>query len=99
MITLTRLNNDELIVNADLIEMIERTPDTVITMTTGRKVMVREKAEVVIAKVLEYRHTAGPILAKAIAPTHSEHFGEQARVDHENHEIDRDLSHNGHYAA
>jgi flagellar protein FlbD len=97
MITLTRLNNDELIINADLIEMIERTPDTVLTLTTGRKIMVRESADSVIDKVIEYRHMAGPILAKAIPPSHNEHFGEQARADHQNNESERDLSRHGHY--
>ena len=97
MITLTRLNHDEVIVNADLIELIERTPDTVLTLTTGKKLMVRETADAVVNLVIEYRHTAGPILAKAIPPCHSEHFGEQARADHENNESQRDASRNGHY--
>jgi len=99
MITLTRLNNDEFIVNADLIELIEKTPDTVLTLTTGKKIMVRESSEIVVGKVLEYRHTAGPILAKAIPPAHHEQFGEQARLDHEHNEADRDLSHHGHYQS
>jgi flagellar protein FlbD len=99
LITLTRLNNDEFIVNADLIELIEKTPDTVLTLTTGKKLMVRESAERVIEKVLEYRHTAGPILAKAIAPSHHEQFGEQARLEHEHNELDRDMSHHGHYQS
>jgi flagellar protein FlbD len=99
MITLTRLNNEEFIVNADLIELIEKTPDTVLTLTTGKKLMVRETSTAVIDKVIEYRHTAGPILAKAIPPCHAEHFGEQARADHENNEAQRDLSHHGHYEA
>jgi flagellar protein FlbD len=97
LITLTRLNHDEIIVNADLIEMIESTPDTVLTLTTGKKLMVRELAGTVVDKVIEYRHTAGPILAKAIPPCHLEHFGEQARIDHEHNEADRDASRHGHY--
>jgi len=99
VITLTRLNNGEIIVNADLIELIETTPDTVLTLTTGKKLMVRETAEAVIAKVIEYRHIAGPILAKAIPPYYGEHFGEQARTDHEHNEADRDASRGGHYES
>jgi flagellar protein FlbD len=97
MITVTRLNSEEMIVNADLIELIEKTPDTVLTMTTGRKLMVRETPEQIIDLVMNYRHVAGPILAKAITPTHVEHFGEQARVDHEHNESERSLSQRGRF--
>ena len=43
MIPLTRLNHIPLVLNSDLIEHIEITPDTVITLTTGQKIMVLEK--------------------------------------------------------
>jgi len=99
LITLTRLNHNEVIVNADLIEMIEKTPDTVLTLTTGKKFMVLESPETIIDKVIEYRHIAGPILAKAIPPSHPELFGEQARIDHEHNEADRDASRHGHYES
>lgn len=55
MITVTRFNQSELMVNADLIEFVEQTPDTVITMTTGRKVLVRETAEEIRLRVIAYR--------------------------------------------
>lgn len=55
MITVTRFDQSELIVNADLIEFIEQTPDTVISMLTGRKVVVRETAEEVVQRVLVFR--------------------------------------------
>ena len=42
MIKLTKLNNEELYINIDLIEFVEAIPDTVISMTTGRKAIVRE---------------------------------------------------------
>ena len=45
MIKVTRFNHTELIVNADMIEFVEHTPDTVITMLTGRKVLVLESAK------------------------------------------------------
>ncbi|MHB0938745.1 MAG: flagellar FlbD family protein [Armatimonadota bacterium] len=54
MIRLTRLQGEEIVVNAGLIEFIEPTPDTVITMSTGRKVMVRESIDAVIEKVVDY---------------------------------------------
>ena len=55
MIRLTRLNDQEVVVNADLIEFLEATPETIISMTTGRKVVVREKVEEVIRRVAEFR--------------------------------------------
>ncbi len=48
MIQLTRLNHVPLIVNADLIEHVEVTPDTVIALTTGQKFLVLESAEEVV---------------------------------------------------
>ena len=42
MIELTRLNNEKIVVNADLIEFLERTPDTLVTTSTGKKLMVKE---------------------------------------------------------
>ncbi len=55
MIRLTRINHVPLVLNADLIEHIEITPDTVIAMTSGQKFMVLESADVVIERVLEFR--------------------------------------------
>lgn len=55
MIQLTRLNHVPLIVNADLIEHVEITPDTVVALTTGQKFMVLETAEEVVDKVIEFR--------------------------------------------
>ena len=55
MIRLTRLNHVGLVVNSDLIEHIEMTPDTVISMTTGQRITVLESTEEVIARVIEYR--------------------------------------------
>lgn len=55
MIQLTRLNHIPLIVNADLIEHVEVTPDTVVALTTGQKFMVLESAEEVVDKVIQFR--------------------------------------------
>jgi flagellar protein FlbD len=61
MIELTRLNKSRLVVNSDLIKFIENTPDTVLTLTTGEKVVVSESCHAVIEKVVEFRRrtTAG----------------------------------------
>ncbi len=58
MIKVTRFDQSELIVNADLIEFVEQTPDTVISMLTGRKVLVRETAEEIVQRVLFFREQA-----------------------------------------
>ena len=57
MVRLTRLNNSELIVNADLIEILESSPDTIITLTTGQKLMVKESVEDIVDKVKEYKRS------------------------------------------
>lgn len=55
MIKVTRLNHTALILNSDLIEHIEITPDTVITLTSGQKFMVLESAEEIVEEVIAFR--------------------------------------------
>ena len=55
MIRLTRINHVPLVLNADLIEHMETTPDTVISMINGQKFVVHESSEDVIQKVLDFR--------------------------------------------
>jgi flagellar protein FlbD len=55
MIALTRLNHVPLVVNSDLIEHIEVTPDTVVALTTGQKFLVLESADEVIERILHFR--------------------------------------------
>ncbi len=55
MIRLTRINHVPLVLNADLIEHLETTPDTVISMTNGQKFVVLESSDDVIRKVIEFR--------------------------------------------
>ena len=57
MIQLTRLNNQPLIVNSDLIKFVENAPDTVLTLVTGEKLVVREASQEVLAKIVEFRRT------------------------------------------
>jgi len=55
MIHLTRLNKSPVVLNSDLIEFIDTTPDTVITLTTGLKVVVLESAEEIVDRVIHFR--------------------------------------------
>lgn len=55
MILLRRLNGTELGVNADLIERVESTPDTVLTLVDGTKYVVSEPAEEVVARIIDFR--------------------------------------------
>ncbi len=58
MVKLTKINGKEFYVNADLMEFIETTPDTIITLTTGKKLIVRESAEEVIEAIVNYKSKA-----------------------------------------
>ncbi|MGI5998807.1 MAG: flagellar FlbD family protein [Lutispora sp.] len=55
MIKVTRLNGKEYYINFDLIEIIEETPDTVITLRDGKKYVVLEKASEVIDRIIEFK--------------------------------------------
>lgn len=55
MILVSRLNNEPFYVNPDAIEYIEETPDTILSLESGRKLVVAEPAETVIQRVVEYR--------------------------------------------
>jgi flagellar protein FlbD len=67
MILLTRLDGREVVVNTDLIVTVERTPDTVLALTTGDRIMVKEPVEEVIERVaaFKYRVLCGPGHARA----------------------------------
>ena len=55
MIEVTRLNDTQILINPDLIEFVEETPDTVITFTTGRKIIVKESRQEIKNLVKLYR--------------------------------------------
>jgi flagellar protein FlbD len=55
MIQLTRLNNKPLMVNSDLIKFVEQSPDTLITLITGEKIVVLEPLESILARIIEFR--------------------------------------------
>lgn len=65
MIELTKLQDQKIVVNAELIEFIESTPDTMITTTSGKKLIVKETVDDVIAKVVSYRRLCRPITRKS----------------------------------
>ncbi len=54
MIVITQLNGTQVVLNSDLIETLETTPDTVITLTTGKKLVVRETVSEVTERVELY---------------------------------------------
>jgi flagellar protein FlbD len=55
MIRVTRLNRAPMILNSDLIEHIDETPDTVIALTTGQSLRVRETAEEVVSRIIDFK--------------------------------------------
>jgi len=55
MIWVTRLRGQAVVINADLIECVEHTPDTVITMIDGRKYMVEESPDEIVTRTVQYR--------------------------------------------
>jgi flagellar protein FlbD len=55
VIQVTRFNGTQYYLNAELIQTIESTPDTVITLTDGVKVVVHETADQLIQEIIEYR--------------------------------------------
>jgi len=58
MIFLTRFDGTEVVVNCDLIVTVEKIPDTVLTLTTGDRIMVRESVEQVVERAATFRHRA-----------------------------------------
>ena len=59
MIKVTRLNDSELVINSDLIEFVEASPETIISLTTGKKIMVLENVDQIIKRVAEFKKQSG----------------------------------------
>jgi flagellar protein FlbD len=57
MIKVTRLNGQAIVINADLIEFVEEIPDTIVSLTTGKKIMVKENSEEIIDKITRYKRS------------------------------------------
>ena len=63
MVKITRLNDSVFVINAEMIEFLEATPDTIITMTDGRKIVAKDSIDEIIEKVVAYKRqflAAGP---------------------------------------
>jgi len=72
MIKVTRLNHVPLFLNSDLIEHIDMTPDTVISLTNGQKFMVREPADEVVERIIIFRRSfSGALPTLSSAPRES----------------------------
>ena len=59
MIRLTRMNHQDVVLNSDLIEHIEVTPDTVISLTTGQRLIVLEDPDEIVRRVVAFRRSIG----------------------------------------
>ncbi|MFP4465481.1 MAG: flagellar FlbD family protein [Candidatus Goldiibacteriota bacterium] len=55
MIFVERFDGKKIVINGELIEMIESTPDTIITMTTGKKLTVKTPVDEIIKLVKKYK--------------------------------------------
>ncbi|NLJ72453.1 MAG: flagellar FlbD family protein [Syntrophomonadaceae bacterium] len=64
MIYLTRLNGEKISINIELIEIMETTPDTLITLTTGKKLIVKENILNVQSAIINYRRAINSRLKK-----------------------------------
>ena len=62
MVKVTRLDGMDFVLNAELIEHIEATPDSVITLMTGKKWVVLESVDEVVRRVVQYRRSLRPYL-------------------------------------
>jgi len=63
MIQVTRLNGQEVYVNADLILFLEKSPDTVLTLESGKKVMVKEEIPVILDRIAAFKSRCAPRVA------------------------------------
>lgn len=66
MIKLSRLNGSEFYVNSDLFEFMESTPDTVISLTSDKKIIVRESIDEVVNKIVQYRQKTSILPASGV---------------------------------
>jgi len=55
MIKLTRISGEEILLNTDLIELIERHSDSVVTLTTGNKILVKDSLDEISKKIIEFK--------------------------------------------
>jgi flagellar protein FlbD len=70
MIRLTRLNHEPFFLNPDLIQEMETTPDTVLTLSSGTRIVVREVPERIIDEIVEYRRRILDVQTRQDAISH-----------------------------
>jgi len=64
MIYLTRLNGERIVLNLDMIEFMEETPDTVIALTTGKKILVKETTRQIYDQIIKFKKSTYTTLKK-----------------------------------
>jgi flagellar protein FlbD len=69
MIELTRLNGNPILLNSDLIKTAEASPDTMLTLINGEKLIVREERSEVLDRVLAYRAALLADVARRLSPS------------------------------
>lgn len=61
MIEVTRLNGEKFFVNPHQIEFIEKTPDTIVSLASGRKIVIKDSIESLMDRIVQYRRKLGPV--------------------------------------
>ena len=62
MIKLTRINESELVINAEMIVFVEAIPDTMITLSSGKKIMLSEPVDMVVQRIIDYKRICNQLL-------------------------------------
>lgn len=75
MIELTRLNGRAIVLNSDLIKTAEASPDTMLTLITGEKLIVRENCDEVVERIIAYRARLLASIARRLP-----NYGDQQKV-------------------
>ena len=66
MIKLTRLNDSKLVINAEMIEFVEAIPDTIVSLVSGKKIMVTESVDQVIEQVVNFKKSCNQPLFSGV---------------------------------
>ena len=92
MIQLSRLNQKALTVNSDLIKFVENTPDTVITLVSGEKIVVLESTETIVQLVVEFRRKLleGLLFSGLSSPDVPLHLRQEGHSERRRHHEDPD---------
>lgn len=69
MITVNRQDGSTLVINADLVEFVEAIPETIVSLTTGRKIMVRQTTDDIIDRVTQFKRL---VRIKPLVTDHSD---------------------------